>query len=218
VLRAVVTYGSTGPEVFLSAEGEEGHSSYKYEDCSIIPEGKDPQESIESLEECDPGPSPIMPEAKELYWGAGAFIVFALLMRFFLYPRLRKSMDARYESIRSSHAEADQARAEARGEVATYEAALAEVKAEAAARIDAARATLESERSVQITEVNGRIAARREAAAAASVSAHQAARGEIGTAVASVASRTVELATGTSPDPVAVSRVVDEIMSSGVSS
>jgi F-type H+-transporting ATPase subunit b len=92
------------------------------------------------------------------------------------------------------------------------------VKAEAAARIDAARATLEAERSAQITEVNGRIAARREAAVAASASAHQAARGEIGTAVAGVASRTVELATGSSPDPVAVSRVVDEVMSTGVSS
>ena len=218
MLTAVVTYGSTGPEVFLSAEGEEGHSSYTFADCSIIPEGKEPSEAIESLEECDPGPSPILPEGKELAWGAGAFIVFALLMRFFLYPRLRKSMDARYDSIRNSHAEADRARAEARGEVAAYETALAEVKAEAAARIDAARATLESERSAQLAEANGRIAARREAAAAQAHAAHEAARGEIGTAVASVASRTVELATGRSPDPVAVSRTVESVMGSGVSS
>jgi F-type H+-transporting ATPase subunit b len=218
VLRAVVTYGSTGPEVFLSEGGEEGHSSYTYADCSIIPEGKSPTGEIESLEECDPGPSPIMPETKELYWGAGAFIVFALLMRFFLYPRLRSSMDARYESIRSAHAEADQARADARSEVAAYDAALADVKAEAAARIEAARATLEAERGSQLAEANARIAGRRETAAAQAAAAHDAARGDIGTAIATVASRTVELATGVSPDPVAVSRVVDEVMSTGVAS
>ena len=52
MLTAVVTYGSNGPEVLLSAsEGEEGYSEYTYADCSIIPEGKDPSEKIESQSE-----------------------------------------------------------------------------------------------------------------------------------------------------------------------
>lgn len=217
MLTAVVTYGSNGPEVLLSAsEGEEGHSSeYTYADCSIIPEGKESSEKIESLEECDPGPSPIMPEAKELYWGASSFVLFALLMRFFLYPRLRRSMDARYDSIRGAHAEADQARSEAQAEVAAYEAALAEVKAEAAARIEAARATLEQERSTQLAEANARISSAREAAAAEAAAAHEAIRGDIGSAAASVASRTVELAIGRAPDAAAVSSAVEGSMTSG---
>ena len=216
MLTAVVTYGSNGPEVLLSAsEGEEGYSEYTYADCSIIPEGKDPSEKIESLGKCDPGPSPIMPEAKELYWGAGAFILFALLMRFFLYPRLRRSMDARYDSIRGAHAEADQARSEAEAEVAAYEAALSEVKVEAASRIDAARATLEHERSAQLAEANARISSARDAAAAEAAAAHEAIRGDIGSAAATVAARTVELATGRAPDAGAVSAAVEGSMTSG---
>ena len=56
-------------------------------------------------------PGPIVPEMKELAWGAGSFVVFALLMRFVLFPKVKKGMDARYEGIRSSHetADADQA-------------------------------------------------------------------------------------------------------------
>ena len=67
-------------------------------------------------------PGPIIPELKELAWGAGSFIVFALLMRFFLFPRLKKGMDARYHGIRSAHESADAERAAARAEVAEYEA------------------------------------------------------------------------------------------------
>ena len=69
--------------------------------------------------EVNPGPSPIAPELKEVAWGGGSFVVFAVLMRFVLYPRLKKGMDARYAGIRSSHEGADATRAEAKAEVAT---------------------------------------------------------------------------------------------------
>ena len=39
--------------------------------------------------------NPIAPEPKEMLWGFGSFVVFAVLMRLYLYPRLRKGMDAR---------------------------------------------------------------------------------------------------------------------------
>ncbi|MDP5087383.1 MAG: hypothetical protein NWP41_01695, partial [Ilumatobacteraceae bacterium] len=45
------------------------------------------------------GPNPISPEVKELVWGAGSFIVFLILMRLFLVPKVRKGMASRYESI-----------------------------------------------------------------------------------------------------------------------
>jgi len=215
VLRAVVTNGPNGLEVFLAADSESSpESEYTPEDCEFAP---DNPEAFTGLGDCGAGPSPILPEAKELAWGAGTFIVFALLMRFFLYPRLRRSMDARYEAIRAGHTEADAMRQAARSEVATYESALAEVKAEASARVDAARAQLEQERGAQLAEANERISARRDAAAAEAAAAHEAARAEIGSAVAAVASRTVELATGKAPDAATMSRVVDEAMSAGVS-
>ena len=215
MLRAVVTNGPNGLEVFLAAGDESsGKSEYTPADCEFAP---DNPEEFPGLGDCGAGPSPILPETKELAWGAGTFIVFALLMRFFLYPRLRRSMDARYEAIRAGHTEADAMRQAARSEVSAYEAALAEVKAEATARVDAARAQLEQERSAQLAEANERISARRDAAAADAAAAHEAARAEIGSAVALVASRTVELATGKAPDAAAVSRVVDDAMSAGVS-
>jgi F-type H+-transporting ATPase subunit b len=217
VLRAVVTYGPSGPEVFLQAGGEEGHSELSFADCAIIPDGRTADEKIESLSECDPGPSPIMPEAKELYWGAGAFIVFALLMRFFLYPRLRRSIDARYQSIQDAHAEADRVRAAARAEVADYESALAKVREEANALVDAARVELETERSSRMAEALERANARKDAASSAARAELDAARGQIGTAIAEVASRTVELATGRSPDQVQLSRVVSDVLGAEVS-
>ena len=85
------------------------------------------------------GPSPIAPELKELAWGAGAFIVFAVLMRLVLYPRMKKGMEARYASIRAGHEDADATRLAAQSEVSEYQTQLAAVRAEAATRVDAAR-------------------------------------------------------------------------------
>ena len=81
---------------------------------------------------CSKDPGPILPEMKELYWGGGSFVVFALLMRFVLFPKVKKGMDARYHGIRSAHESADAERSAARAEVAEYEAQLAAIKAEAA--------------------------------------------------------------------------------------
>lgn len=217
MLRAVVTYGPSGPEVLLQAGGEEGHSELTFADCAIIPDGRTADETIESLSECDPGPSPIMPEAKELYWGAGSFVVFALLMRFFLFPRLRRSMDARYQSIQDAHAESDRIRSAARSEVAEYEAALAKVREEANALVDAARVELEAERTTRMSEALDRANGRKDAASAAARAELDAARGQIGTAIAEVASRTVELAIGRSPDQVRVSQIVSDVMGAEVS-
>jgi len=181
VLTAVVIQSGDSLRVKLvSGEGEEGHSedghSFDPAECAFEPEESNPNE-------CGPGPSPIIPEMKELVWGAGAFIVFALLMRFFLFPRLKKGMDARYNSIREGHENADEARSSARSEVAQYEAAVASAKAEAAKVVDSARATLESERQAKIAEANARINAKREAALRDADAAKAAVRGQIESAV-----------------------------------
>jgi F-type H+-transporting ATPase subunit b len=157
-------------------------------------------------------PGPILPEMKEVVWGGGAFIVFAILMRFFLFPRLKKSMDARYHGIRSAHEAAEAERSSARAEVADYEAQLAGIRAEAAKVVDGARSTLEAERQARLAEVNGRIAQRRDAANAQADAARAAARDQIAAAVSDVASTAGELATGRRPSADVVSRVVNEVM------
>ena len=86
---------------------------------------------------------PIAPEMKEIVWGFGSFVVFALLMRYFLYPRLRKGMDARYAQIKGGHDHAERVTADARQDVDQYQGQLAQIRVEAQQRIDAARATLE---------------------------------------------------------------------------
>jgi F-type H+-transporting ATPase subunit b len=150
-----------------------------------------------------------------LAWGAGSFIVLFVLMRLYLFPRLKKGMDARYGKIRGDHETADDIRAAAKAEVAEYEAELAVVKAEARQRIDAARATLESERSAALAEANSRIAARRAEAIAAAEAARAAAASHIEAAVADVSARVAELATGRRPDPVVVTQVVSALIAGG---
>jgi F-type H+-transporting ATPase subunit b len=163
----------------------------------------------------DKGPSPIAPEIKELAWGAGAFIVLFVLMRYFLFPKLKKGMDARYGKIRGDHETADAVREAAKAEVAAYEAELATVKAEARQRIDAARQTLEGERTAALAEANVGIAARRAEAMAATDAARAAASTHIEAAVADVSSRVAELATGRKPDPTVVSSVVSALIAGG---
>lgn len=157
-------------------------------------------------------PGPILPEWKELYWGGGSFIVFALLMRFFLFPAVKKGMDARYEGIRSAHEAADAERSAARAEVAEYEAQLVAIRAEAARVVDAARATLETERQAKLAEVNARLNEQRSAAAAAAAASRDAARDQIAAAVSAVAGRAGELATGRRPSDAVVQQAVSEVM------
>jgi F-type H+-transporting ATPase subunit b len=178
-------------------------------------EASDESEAHSDVEPKD-GPSPILPEYKELAWGSGAFIVFAVLMRLVLYPRMRKGMDARYASIRAGHEDADATRQAAQTEVSEYQTQLAALRAEAAVRVDAARQTLESERQERLAEANARIAERRAEAVAAAEAAHEAAHEQIEEAVAGLVSNITELATGKQPDGSVVSGAVASAMSAGV--
>jgi F-type H+-transporting ATPase subunit b len=160
--------------------------------------------------------NPIFPEVKEIVWGFGSFIVFAVLLRYWLYPRLRKGMDARYFSIRDGHESAEKVTDDAREAVAQYEAQLATIRGEAQQRIEAARATLDAERSEKIGAANTRIAEKRAAAATEAEQARAAAQADVESAVRAVATRFAELATGRTPDPAVVNEAVAEAMSAGV--
>jgi F-type H+-transporting ATPase subunit b len=162
-------------------------------------------------------PNPIAPESKELYWAAGSFIVLFVLMRYFLFPKLKKGMDARYEGIRADIDGAVDVKASAQSDVAEYEKALAAARAEAATKVDAARQAVDAERNKQLAEVNGRIAAARSAADQQNAAARAAAQGEVAAAVAQVASKGAELATGRTPDAQIVQAAVQAAMESAVS-
>ena len=161
--------------------------------------------------------NPIFPEVKEVVWGFGAFVVLALVMRLFLFRKVRDGMTARYDRIEGDLETAQASTTSARADVADYEAQLAAVRADAQTRVEAARATLEAERAEQIAAVNARIADRRGAAAAEVDAAKQAARGQVESAVADVSARLGEIATGRRASDEVVQRAVGEAMNQGVS-
>jgi F-type H+-transporting ATPase subunit b len=162
----------------------------------------------------DKGPNPIAAEPKEILWPAGAFFVLLVVMRYVLFPKLKKGMDQRYASIRSNVEGAEQVKSNARADVASYEAAVAAVKVEAAARIDAARQTLDNERTARLAEVNARIASARADADSANNAARSAGQAQVETAVATVVAQAAELATGTRPDAAVVAQTVKQVMES----
>jgi F-type H+-transporting ATPase subunit b len=199
----VTLKGAGGPHVVL------GHADV----ATATPAPEQAETSTTVLEK---GPSPIAPEPKELLWGLGAFVVFLVVMRLYLFPKVKKGMDARYGKIRGDHESAAATRAAAEHEVAEYQSQLAAVKHEVNARIERAREQLESERAARLAEVNEQIAAQRAAAAAEAERVREAARGTTEAAVIDVASRVVELSIGKRPDAAAVQRAVADVMSAGV--
>jgi F-type H+-transporting ATPase subunit b len=201
VQRAVVTVNGLDVEVALSG--------------APLPATEEGEEEAEEVAENDK--NPIAPEPKEIIWGFGSFVVFALLMRFWLYPRLRKGMDARYSLIRGGHEEAEYVKDSARAELTDYETQLAAIKADAQARIEAQRRILEQERAERLAEVNARIGEKRAAAATEVERAREAAGADVENAVKTVAARAAELVLGRAPDQATVDAAVADVMSAAVS-
>jgi F-type H+-transporting ATPase subunit b len=212
VLTAVVTQSGAVASVH-SVQTAPPNST---EDTVPVASIAEPAAETETTVEVKEGPSPIAPEPKEVLWGAGAFLVFLVAMRLWLFPKLKKGMDARYGMIREQHETADTVRARAQAEVAEYQAQLATVKAEAAAIIDEAREQLETQRSARLAEVNAEIAAKRLEANAEMEAARAAVQDQVASAVSDVTSRAIEIVTGKPADAAMVDRVVGEVVGAGV--
>jgi F-type H+-transporting ATPase subunit b len=161
--------------------------------------------------------NPIAPELKEVVWGFGAFVVLALALRLFLFRKVRDGMTSRYGRIEGDLEQAESLTASARADVAEYDAQVAAVRAEAQTRVEAARATLEAERTEKLAATNARIAEKRAAAAAEVDAAKRAARGQVESAVADVSARLGELATGRRPSDDVVRTAVAQAMGQEVS-
>lgn len=201
MLTAVVT--GAGPTLAVTLVGEGGRT-----EAFVTAEEKEIPES---------DLNPLSPEPKEIIWGFGAFVVLALLMRYVLFPKLRSGMHARDEKISGDRERAEATTASARADVAEYEAQVATIRAEAQQRVDAARATLEAERTEKIAAANAEIADRRSAAMAEVEAARTAAQSDVESAVVDVVTRGVELATGQSATTDQVSGAVRTAMGAEVS-
>ena len=199
MLTAVVTFSGTTFDVALS-----GATLVTAEEGS---EAEGPESDL----------NPIAPELKEVVWGFGAFVVLALAMRLFLFRKVRDGMTSRYGRIEGDLQSAEESTASARADVAEYESQLAAVRADAQTRVEAARATLEAERTAEIAAANARIAEQRAAAAAEVDAAKQAARGQVESAVVDVSTRLSELAIGRRPSDDVVQRAVDAATNQGAS-
>jgi F-type H+-transporting ATPase subunit b len=170
------------------------------------------QAGVTTTTEVKTAPNPVNPAKNEMLWAAGSFLVLFVLMRYFLFPRLKKITDARYASIRANSEGAEQVKVDAKSDVAEYEKALDAARAEAAGRVDAARQTVDNERTAQLAQVNARIAAARADADQKNAAARAAAQGDVAAAVATVASRVAELALGKAPDASVVNAAVASTM------
>lgn len=214
MLTAVITSRSPGA-VEVSLQGylgaEEGEEEFPEGACERIDLEGNPITT-----DC-PELNPIAPEAKEMIWGFGAFVVLAVCLRYWLFPKVRDGMTQRYEKIQGDQESAQTLTAAARADVAEYEARLASVRAEAQQQVEAARATLEAERTARLAEVNAGIAERRAAAAAEVEAARAAAMGDVEAAVSDVVGRAAELVVGKQPDQGAVQSAVRSAMGSEVS-
>ena len=142
---------TTGVDTATADPGEEG-----------VLEDNPSEDTAEEVE-VSKDPGPIVPELKELAWGAGSFIVLAVLMRFVLFPKLKRGMDARYASDpRRPRGRRSATRAAARcrgGRVRGAARRRAAPRRRAASRRPGT--TLEGERQAALAELNARLAEQR---------------------------------------------------------
>jgi F-type H+-transporting ATPase subunit b len=131
-LGSVVALGG----VAYAAEEEDGHDiSHEAEECiHVLEDGGKP-------EDCHEAPSPILPETKEIVWGAISFTILFFLLAKFAYPGIKKGMQARTERIRDNLDEAERVRTEAQTILEDYQRQLADARNEANRIIEEARQT-----------------------------------------------------------------------------
>ena len=157
-------------------------------------------------------PNPILPVGNEIWWGLGSFLALVLLMRVWLFPKLKKGMLARNAKIQGDLDDAERIREEAAEDVAAYEAALAEARGEAARILEVARHEVDSDRTAKLTAANGRIAEQRAAATAELEAARTAALGQAEEIVVEVSAVAGERILGKPVDRTAVRPLVSEVV------
>ncbi|MGH1505365.1 MAG: F0F1 ATP synthase subunit B [Acidimicrobiales bacterium] len=119
-----------------------------------------------AAEEGEEAANPILPVLPEIFWGAISFFALWALVKFVLLPPVLKVMDERAARVRADLDAADAARARAGSAATEVSDQLADVRAEAAAIVDAARAEAEAERATILAAAESEAAALKSAAEA----------------------------------------------------
>src|SRR3974390_676737 len=83
--------------------------------------------------------NPIIPEGKEILWGAIFFLIVMAVLWKFASPPIKKALADREDRIRDDLARAEAARTEAEGSLEEYRRQLADARAEAGRVIEEAR-------------------------------------------------------------------------------
>jgi F-type H+-transporting ATPase subunit b len=171
-----------------------------------------PRQETTTTTTAEEAPNPILPVGNETWWGLGSFLVLLVLMRLWLFPKVKKGMVARNAKIQGDLDEAERIREEAASDVAQYHAALAEARGEAARILEVARHEVDADRTAKVSAANARIAEQRAAAAAELEAARVAALGQVEDIVVEVASSAAERLLGKPVDRVAVRPMVSEVV------
>jgi len=175
----------------------------------VVPRQETTTTTVASTKEA---PNPILPVGNELWWGLGSFLALVLLMRVWLFPKLKKGMVARNAKIQGDLDDAERIREEAAEDVAAYEAALAQARGEAARILELARHEVDADRTAKVTAANARIGEQRAAAAAELDVSRTAALDQVEDIVVEVASVGAERILGKPVDRVAVRPTVGEVV------
>jgi F-type H+-transporting ATPase subunit b len=83
--------------------------------------------------------NPIIPEGKEIFWGAISFVIVLAVLWKFAFPAIKKALQDREDRIRDDLERAEAARTEAEASLEEYRRQLADARAEAGRIIEEAR-------------------------------------------------------------------------------
>jgi F-type H+-transporting ATPase subunit b len=170
------------------------------------------QETTTTTASTEEAPNPILPVGNEVWWGLGCFLALVLLMRVWLFPKLKNGMVARNAKIQGDLDEAERVREEAADDVAAYEAALAEARGEAARILEVARHEVDADRTAKVSAANARIAEQRATATAELEAARAAALGQVEDIVVEVGSVAAERLLGKPIDRGVARPIVSEVV------
>ena len=194
-------------------EGDEGSGettelSHESEECIEAVEASDDPDS------CVEAPSPILPPTNELIWGSISFVVLFILLAYFAYPGIKKSMEARSQRIRDDLEGAEGAKTEAQQVLDEYRAQLADAKAQAGTIIEEARQQGEAFRRDQEQRLQTELAAIRERAAADIEAAKAQAIADLRGEVAELAVGAAEVVVGKNLDRETQTQLVEQYIAS----
>jgi len=177
---------------------------------------EDDAECIEKLldgkkvDECQEAPSPILPAADEMLWGALSFVILFVLLWKLGYPAIQKMMNDRTERIRGDLDAAEQAKVEATTVLDSYRAQLADARNESARIIEEARQSAEALKREQEARLQAELAETRARAAADIEAAKAHAMADLRGDVAQLAIGAAEVVVGANLDPAAQSQLIED--------